>query len=72
MDSDRSNELMHPSENLAHAFQNINDISFFVNNLNGIFATTNQAFLRMINVASLADMVGKTDLDFVPVKLARA
>jgi hypothetical protein len=49
---------MHPSENLAHAFQHINDISFFFNDLNGIFATTNQAFLRMINVASLADMVG--------------
>lgn len=65
-------DLQFFSEPIREAFSYIPDIAFFVKDLEGRFVTGNQAFCRLMGVSSLSALVGKTDMDFVPAKLARA
>ena len=71
MDSNKRRDLLQLSSPLTEIFSFIQDIAFFVKDINGKFAAANRAFLRLMEVDSLAEIEGKTDLDFVPAKLAR-
>ena len=66
------NELQFLSEPIREAFYYVPDVAFFVKDLDGRFVTANQGFCRLMGVSSLSALVGKTDLDFVSAKLARA
>jgi AraC-like DNA-binding protein len=65
-------ELENLSATLSKAFSYIKNTSFFMKDLDGKFVAANKAFLRLTEITCLADILGKTDLDFVPAKLARA
>lgn len=71
MHSSKRRDLQQLGGPITEVFSFIQDIAFFIKDINGKFAAANRAFLRLMEVDSLAEIEGKTDLDFVPAKLAR-
>lgn len=72
MSMETQTELTHLSGLICKSFSFIHDISVFIKDIEGRFVDANQAFLRLMEVSSLDEIVGKTDLDFVQAELARA
>jgi len=55
---------------MAHLYEFLPDVYFFVKNRKDHFVYCNQPFVRMVGAKSIRDVLGKNDFDFAPADLA--
>jgi len=56
---------------LLNAYDLLSDVLFWVKNVDGQIVHANQVFLEHIDAANLESVIGKTDYDFSPKRLAK-
>ena len=61
---------MHLHHSALRLFDHLPDVCFFVKNLRSEFVGANPAFLKMMRVRTLDEILGKTDHEFSPQELA--